>query len=191
VGVLKATLHSLQADAMEATSSKSCPRRKFSLQEDQLLSSLVAEHGSRNWTKIASLMGDRSVRQCKERWANYLSQAPDGASWTLADDLLLERLVIERGHKWKAMEAHFPGKTDIQIKNRHNVILRRRKRVFKMAFRRPRGARPGAMNKNANLTNESTNAMDIEVDCGPEWILEDFGDRGSWDQSMGGDAPEF
>jgi hypothetical protein len=175
---------------MEIATNKPGSRRKFSPEEDELLRSLVQEHGSCNWPKIASFMTGRSVRQCKERWVNYLSQVSDGPSWTLDDDLRLERMVIERGHKWKTLELHFPGKTDIQLKNRYNVIQRRRNRLFRIAFRSPRRD-PSDQKTRANHGNESIGEFDIELDWTSEWSVDECADSGSWDSWMVGHFADF
>jgi hypothetical protein len=176
---------------MEAAPSKPSSRRKFSPEEDQLLSSLVEKYGSRDWAKIASFMEDRTVRQCKERWANYLSQAVDGPLWTAEDDLLLERMVIERGHKWKAFEVHFPGRTDIQLKNRHNVILRRRNRIFRIAFGRNGRDRSERAKIKMDHGDEGVDGIDIEVDWTSEWTGDDCGDPGSCEPWMIGECGGF
>jgi hypothetical protein len=100
-------------------------RRKFSPEEDDSLKALVAEYGTDDWTKIASRMPRRDSRQCKERWCHYLSPELVQLPWTADDDALLQRRVAEHGHKWKLFENDFPGRTDISIKNRFNVLARR------------------------------------------------------------------
>jgi hypothetical protein len=100
-------------------------RRKFSAEEDDALKALVSEYGTEDWMLIALRMPRRDSRQCKERWCHYLAPELIQRPWSLEDDALLERRVSEHGHKWKLFENDFPGRTDISIKNRYNVLARR------------------------------------------------------------------
>lgn len=46
-------------------------------QEDELLMSLVAEHGNKNWRFIATHLPGRLAKQCRERWFNqYVLNSP-------------------------------------------------------------------------------------------------------------------
>jgi hypothetical protein len=47
-------------------------KTKFTPEEDGTLTHLVTHYGTSNWKGIASLMGTRNARQCRERWNNYL-----------------------------------------------------------------------------------------------------------------------
>jgi hypothetical protein len=110
-------------------------------------------------------------------------------------------MVIERGHKWKAMEIHFPGKTDIQLKNRYNIIILRQQRFTNFVFGRPRKDRSTIAHSTANPADENTRGIEVEAvhadknagridgeaDWTPEWTVEDFSDPESWDSWMGTD----
>lgn len=58
-------------------------------------------------------------------------------TWTKRDDRLLDAYVAEHGKKWKLLEGFFPGRTEISIKNRYNVLLRRKARDVKVALGLP------------------------------------------------------
>jgi hypothetical protein len=109
-------------------------KRKFSPAEDAALKQLVEENGTNDWAKIASQMRARDSRQCKERWYHYLMPELVKLPWAQADDILLECKVAEQGRKWKMFESSFPGRTDIDIKNRYNVLARRRLRRLRIPF---------------------------------------------------------
>jgi hypothetical protein len=112
-------------------SCKNPPRRKFTFDEDEALRALVETNGPNDWIAIASRMPNRDSRQCKERWFHYLSPGLLQIPWNPTDDALLELRVLEHGRKWKMFENEFPGRTDINIKNRFNVISRQRKRQMR------------------------------------------------------------
>jgi hypothetical protein len=131
---------------MRADSAKPFCRTPFSASEDMLLRSLVGQFGTRDWVNVASRIQDRTVRQCRERWNHYLCPTLMRGKWTDSEDDVLEKLVREQGRQWKAFECYFPGRTDIDIKNRYNLCMRRRKRDIRRALNLPiRTAKPKSL----------------------------------------------
>jgi hypothetical protein len=110
-------------------------RRKFTPDEDANLRAIVAEKGTEDWSLIAEMMPDRDSRQCKERWFHYLSPNLMHHLWTRAEDAILEAKVIEHGHKWKLFEQFFPGRSDTMIKNRLNLLFRKRQRDIRRTIK--------------------------------------------------------
>ena len=66
--------------------------------EDQLLRSLVAERGCRQWQEIALEINQalgvtkRQGKQCRERWINFLDPEIKKAPWDDEEDLSLLEL---------------------------------------------------------------------------------------------------
>lgn len=97
---------------------------KFTQEEDNKLVSLVQIYGQ-NWQKISIEMGNRNVRQCKERYENYLSPNVNRSQFTEEEDrLLLEKYRI-LGPKWVTIAKLFKGRTDSAIKSRFLLLKRR------------------------------------------------------------------
>jgi hypothetical protein len=115
-------------------------RHKFTPDEDARLCALVAECGPGDWSRIALMMPHRDSRQCKERWSHYLSPNLVNRPWTKTEDALLEAEVREHGHKWKAFEALFPGRAETNIKNRFNVLFRRRQKQMQFIMKNARAS---------------------------------------------------
>ena len=103
---------------------KALIHRKFTAEEDKLLSALVEIHGTSNWIKIALFMDDRNSRQCRERWLNYLSPKLNKSEWTQEEDDLLLSLINDIGKHWVKITQCFPGRTDQMLKNRYSKITR-------------------------------------------------------------------
>ena len=99
-------------------------RKPFSKQEDILLKQLIEEYGVDNWTEIAAHMKNRSVRQCRERWNNNLSQGISKEKWTKEEDALILQKYEEFGSRWKIIELYFNGRTSYSIRNRYNSLIR-------------------------------------------------------------------
>jgi hypothetical protein len=101
-------------------------KAKFSQSEDLRLAELVERHGDKDWPTIANQMPNRSVRQCRERWTNYLTPSVTNGPWSpQEDDLLLARFK-EFGARWRKLTEFFVGRTDINIKNHYIVLTRAR-----------------------------------------------------------------
>jgi hypothetical protein len=97
-------------------------RISFTADEDERLRFLIATYGEDNWRLISEKMVRREPRQCRERWINYLSPTVANGPWSAEEEDRLCAKVRELGHRWKAMEPFFPGRTDINIKNRWKQI---------------------------------------------------------------------
>ena len=65
-------------------------------------------------------------RQCRERWKNYLAPGIQKDKWSPEEDALLVQKVKELGTMWSKMVPFFPGRTDVNLKNRW-VTLRYKK----------------------------------------------------------------
>lgn len=109
-----------------------CPLKKslFTYEEDKLLLKLVSTYGDKDWQTISMLMKknnyDRNVRQCKDRYFHYLDpKISTNSEWTKEQDELLLKKVEELGNKWKSMEKLFPGRTEIALRNRYKLLLRK------------------------------------------------------------------
>ena len=105
---------------------KSTPfRRKFTQEEDDKIRYLVEEKGMTNWSEIAELVQNRTTKQCRDRYNNYLSPGITNKPWTNEEDDLLREKVREMGNKWTEIALFFNGRGPNNIKNRwHKVLLK-------------------------------------------------------------------
>ena len=97
-------------------------KHKWSSEEDAKLTLLVNQMGEANWKRIASNMGTRNCRQCRERWKNYLSPNVCRDPWTREEDDLLMDKYREFGSQWSLIAKSFPKRTDVNLKNRWVVL---------------------------------------------------------------------
>ena len=130
---------------MKIQHKKTSSRQKFTAEEDQLLESLVNELGTHAWKKVAARMKTRSTRQCRERYTNYLAPNVTNGPWTAAEDQLLEQKVQEMGQKWSKIAAFFEGRSDVNIKNRHALLVSKGLAVPGVSFHRGFKAKRRAM----------------------------------------------
>lgn len=120
------------------------PRRQFTYEEDKALREAVAKYGE-NWEQIAADMKGRTVRQCRDRWNKYLSPEIKDTIWMDEEDDRLLALIEQHGTKWARLSQFFPGRSDINIKNRYKQLManggaeRRRERQMASTSGLPKG----------------------------------------------------
>jgi hypothetical protein len=100
-------------------------RYVFSATEDQLLEAAIDRLGVNDWDAVAKQVPDRSARQCRERWFSYLSPDVNRMPWTTEEDALLFDSLQTHGPKWGALVTFFRNRTQNNIKNRWNTIIRK------------------------------------------------------------------
>jgi hypothetical protein len=111
--------------ASSSCASHGTHKVKFTPIEDIILKELVAFFGD-DWNSIARQMPNRTIRQCRERWLYFLAPSVINGPWSLDEDTLLLEKFGEFGSKWKNLTQFFPGRTEVNIKNHHATLLRRR-----------------------------------------------------------------
>lgn len=123
---------------LKPTEKKQFRKNLFTVAEDKILLSLVNKYGKNNWPLISNCMKqynfDRNVRQCKDRYFHYLNPTISNyINWTAEEDDLLLKFVQKFGKKWKLSENLFLGRTEVSIRNRYQVIMRKIVRNQKFA----------------------------------------------------------
>jgi hypothetical protein len=98
--------------------------RNFEPREDTRLAELVQKYGTDSWNTIATELGNRTARQCRNRYTLFLAPGVNNEPWTPEDDNLLKQRYEELGPKWALLRQFFPGRTDLSIKNRFIFLAR-------------------------------------------------------------------
>ncbi|XP_026446434.1 transcription factor MYB98-like [Papaver somniferum] len=105
-----------------AAAGLACGVRK---QKCRLLVRLVQEYGVKKWAFIASLIGRRIGKQCRERWFNHLRPDIKRDAWTLDEEIALVEAHSAMGNRWAEIAKRIPGRTENSIKNHRNTTWRR------------------------------------------------------------------
>jgi hypothetical protein len=106
------------------------PKRcKFSRREDAMLSSLVEELGTQ-WEIIAEKFGNRTARQCRERFQSYVCPTLASEPWTREEDKFLTLLFASVGPKWSCLAKSFQGRSPVHLRNRWLILRRRALKFF-------------------------------------------------------------
>lgn len=98
-------------------------RIPFTAEEDEKIKFLTEKYGTKNWSLIASYMHERTPKQCRDRYSNYLVPGYFKGEWSKEEDELLQRLYNEHGPKWSILKKSFPYRSSNSLKNRWNYFL--------------------------------------------------------------------
>lgn len=110
-------------------------KAKFTPEEDSLLISLVQKYGDSGWGAISQHMGNKTSRQCRERWQNYLNPTLSATEWTCDDDKLLIEKQKELGPRWNTIARFFGDRSGNNVRNRWLMITRKEKKKMKFIQR--------------------------------------------------------
>eukprot|EP00250_Pteridium_aquilinum_P019217 c24349_g1_i1 orf=55-711(+) len=96
-------------------------------EEDEKLIAYVKEHGHGNWRALPKKCGLlRCGKSCRLRWTNYLRPDIKRGLFSHSEEqkiILLHALV---GNKWSFIASQLLKRTDNEIKNYWNTVLRKR-----------------------------------------------------------------
>ena len=67
----------------------------FSPEEDSLLKHYIEQFGKKNWHIISMCMGNRTPRECKDRWNSFLNPNISSRPWTYEEDMILAKNMVK------------------------------------------------------------------------------------------------
>jgi hypothetical protein len=156
------------AERWEKVLNPNLVKGSWTREEDEAIVQFVQVHGTKEWTKLASLLPGRIGKQCRERWRNHLDPDVSRAGWTEEEDRRLIDLHEAMGNQWVKLAEYLPGRSDNAIKNRWNSTLQKNLEAIRTGKPRRRRGRPprGDIPKSAD---------DIPKPPRLEEIVSDFG----------------
>ncbi|KAL8150100.1 hypothetical protein V2J09_019908 [Rumex salicifolius] len=102
-------------------------RGPWTVEEDLKLTIFILNHGIHCWRIIPKLAGVRRCgKSCRLRWVNYLRPDLKRGAMSEAEEDEIIQLHSRYGNRWSKIAAHFPGRTDNEIKNHWNTRIKKK-----------------------------------------------------------------
>ena len=99
---------------------------KWSAEEDDQLREMVSKYDCQDghtWELVSEGMGfTRNVKQCSERWENFLDPSLRLGPWTAEEDACLLRLHSEFGNAWKQFASILKGRSAERIRRHFSQL---------------------------------------------------------------------
>ena len=123
----------------ERSPQKESKHGRWSSEEDIRLSEIIPRLGTQSWVDIAKELVDamkthhgqdpkgpqRTCKQCRQRWTNFLDPTVRRAHWTKEEDDKILEMVKLYGHKWSDISRQLNGRSEALVKNRWYSSVRK------------------------------------------------------------------
>ena len=110
--------------AKEKSSLNKNNTKKWSLEEDRILSNLIINHKYKSWKLISAQLPGRTPIQCQYRWNKNLKPGLVKGPWTVQEDKLLLEWVNKNGpRKWNQCCEFIHGRSGKQCREHWNNCL--------------------------------------------------------------------
>ena len=114
--------NNLPVPSISTKNSEASQRSRFTKEEDELLKKLMNSQSQPKWSEIARFFNNRTARQCRERYNNYLRPEIVNGPWSSEEDYLLVQLFEKYGPKWSLISQNFNARSAVNVKNHYATL---------------------------------------------------------------------
>jgi hypothetical protein len=119
-------------------------------EEDCKLSKVMGQEGEISWFECCILMGNRSVWDCRQRWALMTSPSVITGSWGHQEQIFIFKLARDCNFSWKKMVKFLPQRNTNSVKSFFNSTIRKIKKCLVFRFLKKMISWPTYTNKSKN-----------------------------------------
>ncbi|MCO5599295.1 hypothetical protein L7F22_053396 [Adiantum nelumboides] len=99
----------------------------WSPEEDEKLKRCISKYVNGSWNDIAKKAGlQRCGRSCRQRWLNHLRPGLRKDKFSKDEVKQVMELQARLGNRWSEIAGHLVGRTDNEVKNLWNTVIKRR-----------------------------------------------------------------
>lgn len=135
--------------------------------EDEVLKVAVMKYGLQQWGRCASLLPNKSARQCKARWVEWIDPGVKKTDWTREEDEKLLQMAKLMPTQWRTI-APVVGRTATQCLERYEQLLDAAQEdggaAAAAAGDDPRRLRPGEIDPHPETKPARPDPVDMEED---------------------------
>ncbi|GLT61277.1 hypothetical protein SLA2020_339960 [Shorea laevis] len=143
-------------------------RGPWTIEEDHKLMNFILNNGIHCWRMVPKLAGLlRCGKSCRLRWINYLRPDLKRGGFTETEENEIIQLHSRLGNRWSKIAAHFPGRTDNEIKNHWNTRIKKRLKLLGLD---PVTHKPFEQ-KGSNCDNDSSKGKRKAWSLNPPWMI--------------------
>jgi len=127
-------------------------KRRFTIEDDEMLILAVNEIGTNNWDNVAKLFPNMNPRQVRDRYNNYANPSLDKSDFKPEEIDRLYQLREKYGNNWSEISKQLPNRSANQIKNffkrRLDIAILNKNRIIE-----------GQKSSSQTHTSTTTNAL--------------------------------
>eukprot|EP00963_Diacronema_lutheri_P002133 scaffold139_cov325-Pavlova_lutheri.AAC.53 len=101
-------------------------RSSWTKDEERKLVELVEIHGEGRWKVLAEQLGNKTGKQCREKWKNQLKPSIRNDPWTDQEEEIFVGAHLMYGNKWSFIAQCLEGRSENAVKNHWNAVMRRK-----------------------------------------------------------------
>lgn len=121
---IESTFFENNYDSIKLSNNETISRKKFTPEEDNELIKQAKIFGARKWDLIAKYIPNRTAKQCRDRYKNYLSPNIFHGEWSNEEDLIILEKIKEIGPQWSTIASILRNRTSNSVKNRAKYLIK-------------------------------------------------------------------